>query len=160
MPSGGEAGRRGDLVKRRVQCGLDRFVEGEVGDIPTARANEVVMVPRNELGEFEAGVVVAGNDSGHRSNLFENREVSVHTRLRQRRVALENLRQGERAITSLQCCNDATTASRVALVSVAEQRRYLIINFSFGHEVRLVVVGVVEDELVSDPNELPAKGTL
>ena len=114
----GEAGGSGDLVERSVEALLDARREREVAHVATLGADEVVvMVVGEALGQFVTGMVVVGDDPHHRADLLEDRQVAIHTGLREPVVSHQDLRNRERSVRLVQCLDDLPTARRVAMVS-------------------------------------------
>ena len=82
-----ELRRAAHLRERPLQRRFGVVCQLEVTHRTARRADEVMVVVVGErFGEFEPCVIVVGDDSGHCADLFENRKVAVHTRLRKTRV--------------------------------------------------------------------------
>ncbi len=69
-------------MERLVERGLGAGVEGEVGDVAAVRADQVMMMSGEMLGELVAGEVVAGHDPGDDVGFFEGGQVAVDGGLR------------------------------------------------------------------------------
>ena len=74
----GLAGGRG---QHSLQLLLEICREGEVSHLTTRRANEVVMMAGEVLGELVPRVIAASHDSRDGAHLLQNGEVPVRTRL-------------------------------------------------------------------------------
>jgi len=71
---------------------------GHVFHQPTARADEMVMMLRELLGELVPGVVAVREDAPDDPGLFEHGEVAVRGALREPALLPEDLEDGERPL--------------------------------------------------------------
>ena len=83
-------GRRGDRA-------LEPGRRGHVLHPPARRADEVVVVPGEVLGQLPARELVGAHDPVHDPGLLEHHEIAVHRALREAAPGLEDLGDGQRA---------------------------------------------------------------
>lgn len=82
------------VVDRRGNGSLERRARSEIFD-PSARvADQVMVMPGEFLGEFEAREVVAGDDALHDFGGFEHHQIAIGAALRELGVGVEDF--GER----------------------------------------------------------------
>lgn len=123
--------REGSLQRR---LGLGRQLE--VAHRTARRADQMMMVVIGErFGEFEAGVVVVGDDASDRSDLFEDCQVPVHTRLGEIRIELQDVEDRHRAIRRMEGRDDLLATRRVAMVARAEQRCDIVVEEISAHGI-------------------------
>ena len=82
-------------VERLLQRALERRRDGEVLDRTAARADQVVVVLGEVLGQLESGELVGGHEPVHDPATLEHGEVAVGRALGERRVVGEQLGDGE-----------------------------------------------------------------
>ena len=93
-----EAGALGHLGERGLELLLDGGGHLEVGDVSAGRADQVVMVVRQVLGQLVAGELVRGHDAVHHARSLEHGQVPVRRALGQAGLALEQLRDRQRLV--------------------------------------------------------------
>ena len=127
----------------------------------------MMVVVGEMLGEFVAGEIVIGDDAGHHPGCLEHDEVAVRTRLRKSSVGLEHLGDGHGLAACEECLDECPAAFGESLVTLPEQVGDLLVEFGvdgrqgFGaHDasVLMMVVGVVEDQAISDLDEAATEG--
>ena len=97
MVLGAEAGGAGDRGRGRGDRALEPGRRGDVLDPPARRADEVVVVAGEVLGELPARELVGADDAVHDAGLLEHDEVAVHRALREVGPLVEDLGDRERA---------------------------------------------------------------
>lgn len=123
----------GGGVQRLVKAAFGLGVELKVEDNSACRADQVVVVLGELLGEFVAGEVVIGDDSGHGASLFEQRQVAVDARLRERRVGGSNLGDRQGALAMLQRSDEPAPAFGVALLDGSKQLSDFLVDVGSTH---------------------------
>ena len=81
------------------------------------------------LGEFVAGEIVVGDDSGHYAGCLEHDEVAVCARLRESSVGLEHLRDGHGLAACEERLDECPAALGESLVTLPEQVGDLLVEF-------------------------------
>ena len=126
------------------------------------------MVVMGEIvGEFVAGEIVVGDDSGHYAGCLEDDEVAVRARLRESSVGLEHLWDCHGPAACEERLDECSPALGESLITLPEQVGDLLVEFGvdgrqgFGlHDasVLMMVVGVVEDQAIPDFDKPATKG--
>ncbi len=120
-----EAGAVFDLrhrvSERRLQAGRRRHVLDGAAD----RADQVVVVTGELLGELEAGRL-GRDDAVHDAGLLEHHKVPVHRALREAVTSLEDLGKGERTSRACEHLDDRGALGSQPLVHPAQSRRDLV----------------------------------
>lgn len=88
---GVEAGVARDLLGGRTHRLLETRCGGHVLDRAARRADEVVMVLGEVLGELVARDIVPDHETVHQARLFEHHEVAVHGARGQARSEVQDL---------------------------------------------------------------------
>ena len=112
----GKAQRFGHLVEGRVERCFSAVVKLEVGDISTAVADQVVVMSSEVFGQLVSREFIGRDDPAHRTNLFEDGQVSIHARLRKRRIDLADLSDGERTAPIDERLDQPASTGGVALI--------------------------------------------
>ena len=81
------------------------------------------------LGEFVAGEIVVGDDSGHYAGCLEDDEVAVRARLRESSVGLEHLGDGHGPAACEERLDERPAALGESLVAPPEQVDDLLVEF-------------------------------
>ena len=97
MALGAEPRRLRDRRGGRGDRALEPGRRGHVFDAPARRADEVVVVTGEVLGELPACELVGAHDAVHDAGLLEHHEVAVHRALREAATGLEDLGDRQRA---------------------------------------------------------------
>jgi hypothetical protein len=119
----------GRSPKGPIEAGFGPGIEGEIGHVTTVRADQVVVVLGEVLGQLVAGEVVAGDDAGHGADFFQYGQVAVDAGLRKSAIGVQNLGDGERTTTSLENSDQPAATAGVSLVGLAEQGGDLVVYF-------------------------------
>ena len=112
--------RRATRVERRLQLLLHGRGHLEVGHVAAGRADQVVVVVREVLGQLVASELVRRHDPMHHAGPLEHGEVPIGGALGQTRMALEELRDGEGLVDGLEQVDQRAALRRVALAVVAQ----------------------------------------
>jgi hypothetical protein len=111
----------------------------EVLDRAAAPADQVVMVSREFLSEFEARELIAADDAVHDTDLFEQCQVPVGRALGQTGVLCDQLPGGHGPASPRQCLEQDATTRGQPLTGAAQPRRHLYLDV-LGHEQEPTVV--------------------
>ena len=95
----------------------------EVGDVAAGRADEVVVVVGEVLGQLVAGELVGGHDAVDDAGPLEHGEVPVGGALGQARLALEELRDRQGLVDVDEQVHQRPALRRVALAVVPQPAR-------------------------------------
>jgi len=128
-----EPGVLGNAAQGTVETALGSGVQGEVGNRAAARADEVVVVLGEVLGELVASEVVASHDAGDGIGRFQDGEVPVDTGLGECLVGGEDLGDGQRPVAGLEDRDQPASTGGVALVVTAEEGSDFVVDVVVGH---------------------------
>ncbi len=112
--------RVGDLVHGAAERLLEPGVGWDVLDHAAHRADEVMVVTDEILGELEAGELVVRDDAVHHTGFDEDHEVAVHAALGQPVSSLEHFRDGERTRRRGEDVDDRLAVRRQPLVDAMQ----------------------------------------
>ena len=84
------------------------------------------MSVRQRLGQFEACMVVVGDDSGNRANFFKDRKAAVHARLGEVAIGFEDLGDRHGPARFVEHVDHSATTRRVTVVASAEKACHLV----------------------------------
>ena len=121
-------GAPGGALQGPLDGGFDVSGKREVLDGTAGRADEVVVVLGEVLGELVAGELAAADDAPHDAGFFEQGEVAVSGALRQALVGLQQLRQCQRTVGTGQGRDDGTPVAGVALIGLAQPRHRGVVD--------------------------------
>ena len=111
---------RGDLGQAGVEAALDPGRQRDVAHLTARRADLVVVVLGQVLGQLEARPLVARCHTLHQPGFLEHGEVAVHRALRHPRPGVEDLRDGQRAVAGGQQLDQRGPAGGVPLAHAAQ----------------------------------------
>ena len=118
------SGAEPDLPCRLRDRGFDRTLDalrsGEILDAAAVRADQVVVVSGEVLGELVPRELVVRHDAVDDARLLEHHEVAVHRALCEAGAGFEDLRDRERSFGSRQHVDDLDAHRRHALLLFAE----------------------------------------
>ena len=120
MVLGVKSGGSGDLGGHGSEVGFERVGNCEVQDRAAARADQVVVMIGEVLGQFKASKLVGSDDSMHHTAGLEHGQVPVRRALGER-SCLQDLGRGEGTTGLAQHLDQAAPPGGVALPIVTEQ---------------------------------------
>ena len=127
----------GQTVSSSTARGLELGRHGEVDDGAARRADEVVVVLGEVLGELVARELVARDDAPHDAGRVEHGEVAVRGALGQPAIAVEELGDGEGPIGGVQRIDERPPVAGVALAVAAQPGGDGVVQVGGRHRRRL-----------------------
>jgi hypothetical protein len=118
----GEAAVLGHRGQRRAERALEVVGDREVLHAAAGRADEVVVVLGEVLGQLEAGELVARDDAVDHTGALEDPEVPVRRALGEVTGGPEQLGEGDRPLGLLQRLDERAPVGGVALVVRPQSR--------------------------------------
>lgn len=129
MPVDLKVGCQSASCKSLLERPFDLWRQLEITDGPTGRADQVVvMIVGQHLSEFVASVIVVRHDARYRTDLFENRQITVGTGLRQRWFDIQDLGNRHWAVCGMERCDHALTPGGVPMVAGAQHRSNVVVK--------------------------------
>src|SRR5579862_9455930 len=117
-------GRSRRLGQRPLEAGR----RPDVGHLAARAAHEVVVVAGEVLGELEPPVVVGAGHPPGSARVQQHGDVAVRARLREARVGLEDLGDGEGATGAGERLDEGTAQPGVALVATEQAEPDLLVD--------------------------------
>src|SRR5439155_7690275 len=113
----------GHLRHHRAHDPLDPDVGGHVANQTARRADQVMVVLREGLGQLVAGEVLARDDPVDQAGLLEDREVAIHRAHREALAALQDLVDGQRVPGGAQDLKQRAASGSEPLAKRSKSRR-------------------------------------
>ena len=145
-----EADLLGHLHEGLVDRALEPRRHREVTDRPARRADQVVVVLGEGLGELVAGEVLARDDPVDQAGLLEHREIAVRRAHGQAFAALQDLVDGERVTGGAQDLQQRTTSGSESLPKRSKPRRHDLIHVGALRSTRHIHSSSVQARRIDD----------